>query len=461
MHAIPRRDGSAEMQSPSLRSFLAELPEDEILRISEPMELDFLPTALVLELEKRRRTPVVVIERPKGFDIPVVTNLFASRERIARMVGAAPGGFNDAWVRALANLTPPVVLNTGPVHDVVVEGRELDAGTLPISRHFEKDAGRYIGSGILVCKDPDTGVRNLSYQRLQFKGPNRFGASLHSRGHIWEHLQRCAARHRNLEVAIVIGVHPVINLAAGAKVAMEVDEFDVAGALLGRPVDLVKCKTIDVEVPAEAEFVLEGEILADVLEDEGPYGEYTGYSTDRSTRNVFVLKAITHRNKPIFHDIIPGYSAEHLLLGRSAKEAHVHMRLKEMVPNLRALNFPKSGTHFHAYMSMKKTAEGQARHALMLLLGLDPYLKFVVAVDEDVNVFDEEEVLWALATRFQADTDMFMVPKVFCNRLDPSSHDGLSAKLALDATAPFKWDVERAIVPPEAAATVAELLARL
>jgi 2,5-furandicarboxylate decarboxylase 1 len=219
--------------------------------------------------------------------------------------------------------------------------------------------------------------------------------------------------------------------------------------------------TIDVEVPAEAEFVLEGEILADVLEDEGPYGEYTGYSTDRSTRNVFVLKAITHRNKPIFHDIIPGYSAEHLLLGRSAKEAHVHMRLKEMVPNLRALNFPKSGTHFHAYMSMKKTAEGQARHALMLLLGLDPYLKFVVAVDEDVNVFDEEEVLWALATRFQADTDMFMVPKVFCNRLDPSSHDGLSAKLALDATAPFKWDVERAIVPPEAAATVAELLARL
>lgn len=425
------------------------------------MELDFLPTALVLELEKRRRTPVVVIERPKGFDIPVVTNLFASRERIARMVGAAPGGFNDACVRALANLTPPVVLNTGPVHDVVVEGRELDAGMLPISRHFEKDAGRYIGSGILVCKDPDTGVRNLSYQRLQLKGPNRFGASLHSRGHIWEHLQRCAARHRNLEVAIVIGVHPVINLAAGAKVAMEVDEFDVAGALLGRPVDLVKCRTIDVEVPAEAEFVLEGEILADVLEDEGPYGEYTGYSTDRSTRNVFVLKAITHRNKPIFHDIIPGYSAEHLLLGRSAKEAHVHMRLKEMVPNLRALNFPKSGTHFHAYMSMKKTAKGHARHALMLLLGLDPYLKFVVAVVEDVNVFDEEEVLWALATRFQADTDMFMVPKVFCNRLDPSSHDGLSAKLALDATAPLKWDVERAIVPPEAAAKVAELLARL
>jgi UbiD family decarboxylase len=132
-----------------------------------------------------------------------------------------------------------------------------------------------------------------------------------------------------------------------------------------------------------------------------------------------------------------------------------------MVPNLKALNFPKSGTHFHAYMSMKKTADGQPRHALMLLLGLDPYLKFVVAVDEDVNVFDEEEVLWAIATRFQADTDMFMVPQVFCNRLDPSSRDGMSAKLALDATAPLTWDVERAVVPQDAAAQAAELLARL
>jgi len=460
MDAATHAKSSVHSQPPSLRTFLADLPESEIFRILEPTDLDYLPTALVLELERRHRTPVVVIERPNGFDCPVVTNLFASRDRIARMVGAKPGGFNDAWVHALSNLMPPRVVDRGAVHDRVVKGHELDAGTLPISRHYEKDAGRYIGSGILVCKNPDTGVRNLSYQRLQLKGPNRFGASLHSRGHIWEHLQRCAARKQNLEVAIVIGVHPAINLAAGAKVAMEVDEFDVAGALIGQPVDLVKCQTIDVEVPAEAEFVLEGEILTDVLEDEGPYGEYTGYSTDRSTRNVFVVKAITSRHNPIFHDIIPGYSAEHLLLGRSAKEAHVEMRLKEMVPNLKALNFPKSGTHFHAYLSMKKTAEGQPKHALMLLLGLDPYLKFVVAVDEDVNVFDEEEVLWAMATRFQANTDMFMVPDVFCNRLDPSSRDGMSAKLALDATAPLTWDVERAVVTKDAAAWAAQILAR-
>ena len=442
--------GETDPAEASLRGFLAGLPREEFLTLSEPTELDFLPTALILELEKKGESPVVVIDRPVGFDVPVVTNLFASRERIARMAGARPGGFNDRWNEAVARPIAPVLVEAAPVQDDIAGGTSSTAASLPISRHFAKDAGRYIGSGILICKDPDTGIRNLSYQRLQLKERNRFGASLHSRGHIWEHLQRAEALGRNLEVAVVIGVHPAINLAAAAKVAMDVDELDIAGALLGRPVDLVRCKTIDVEVPAEAEYVLEGELLAGVHEDEGPYGEYTGYSTYRSTRNVFVVKAMTRRAHPIFHDIIPGYSAEHLLLGRSAREAHVFLRLKEMVPGLRALNYPKSGTHFHAYLSMKKTAEGQARQALMLLLGLDSYVKLAVAVDEDVDVFDEEQVLWALATRFQADRDMIMVPDVLSNRLDPSSHDGMSAKLALDATAPLDTDSERATVPEAA-----------
>jgi UbiD family decarboxylase len=372
----------------------------------------------------------------------------------------APGQFNAAWLKAEANPIPPRIVPAGPVQEVVFAGSEVDAGRLPISRHFTQDAGRYISSGILVCKDPDTGVRNLSYQRMQLKARDRFGVSLHSRGHIWEHLSRSEARGRNLEVAVVIGAHPAVYLAAGAKVAMEVDEYDLAGALLGQPVDLVRCRTIDVEVPAEAEIVLEGEILANVHEPEGPFGEYTGYSTSRSTQNVFMVKAITRRQKPIYLDLIPGYSTEHLLLARVAKEAHVFERLREMVPTLKAINYPKSGTHFHAYLSLKKTAEGQARHALVLLFGLDPYVKFAVAVDEDIDVFNESEVFWALATRFQADTDMFTVPKVFCNRLDPSSVDGMSAKLGLDATAPLQWDVERTTLPPEALEAARKLIAR-
>ncbi len=443
---------------PSLRTFLDQLGEDEILRLSEPIALDYKPTALILELERQRRFPVVYMEKPEGFDMPVVANLFGDRARIARMANVPPGQFHVAWARAIEHMIKPRIVGTGPIHEHVTLGNEVDAGLLPICRHFAQDAGRYVGSGILVCKDPDTGVRNLSYQRMQLKGPNRFGVSLHSRGHIWDHLQRSEKRGKNLEVAVVIGCHPAIYLSASAKVAMEVDEFDVAGGLMGEPVDLVKCKTIDMEVPADAEYVIEGEIVAGELEDEGPYGEYTGYATYRSTRNVFNVKAITRRAKPIFLDIIPGYSMEHLLLGRSTREAHVFHRLKEMVPGVTALNYPKSGTHFHCYMALKKTAEGQARHALMLLMGLDSYVKLAVAVDDDVDVFNEDEVMWALATRFQADQDMFMVPKVFSNRLDPSATDGMSAKMALDATTPLKWEHQRHTVPDDAVAWARKML---
>jgi len=443
---------------PSLRTFLAELPAGEVLHVTEPVAADFFKTALALELDARKRSPVIQFDHPGGGDVPIVTNLFADRGRIARMAGTSREQFNATFAAALGRLVPAEIVASGDVQDVVETGVEVDCAALPISRHFSGDAGRYISSGILVCKDPDTSVRNLSFQRLQLKGRDRFGASLHSRGHIWDHLQRCEARGRNLEVAVVIGCHPAIYLAAAAKVAMEVDEFAIAGSLLGHPVELVKCRTIDVEVPAEAEYVLEGEILAGVQEDEGPFGEYTGYSTYRSTRNVFVVKAVTRRAKPVFLDIVPGFSNEHLLLGRSAKEAHVFSRLKELVPNLVAFNFPKSGTHFHAYLSLRKTAEGQARHALMLLLGLDNYLKFVVAVDDDVDVFQDDEVMWALATRFQADTDMFMVPKVFCNRLDPSSVDGMSAKLAIDATQPLDSKAKRTELPDAALAWARDYL---
>jgi 2,5-furandicarboxylate decarboxylase 1 len=444
-----------------LRTWLEGLTEADLLRVPSPVELDHTGTALVVEMEKQGRTPVVLFERPAGHDVPVLMNLFADRRRIAAMAGASPeaGGFNARWQEALKTPVKPRMVESGAVQDVVLTGDDADATQLPICRHFAADAGRYIGSGILICKDPDTGVRNLSYQRLQLKGPRRFGASLHSRGHIWEHLERAGKRGKNLPVAVVIGCHPAIYLAAGAKVAMDVDELDIAGSLLNKPVDLVRCKTIDCEVPADAEYVIEGEILADALEDEGPFGEYTGYSTSRSTRNVFVVSAITHKSKPIWLDLTPGYSAEHLLLGRVAKEAHVFTRLKEVVPNLAALNYPKSGTHFHAYLSLNKSAEGQARHALMTLMGLDNYVKFAVAVDSDVDVFDEQEVLWALATRFQADRDLFVVPSVICNRLDPSSIEGMSAKMGLDATKPLTWDADRIAVPEKAAAWARSFLA--
>ncbi|MDP6617812.1 MAG: UbiD family decarboxylase, partial [Nitrospinota bacterium] len=218
------------------------------------------------------------------------------------------------------------------------------------------------------------------------------------------------------------------------------------------------CKTLDLQVPANAEIVVEGEILPNVREPEGPFNEYTGYTTARSTENVFQVKAVTRRRDAWYLDVIPGYSSEHLMLSRVAKEARVFHRLQEMVPTAKALNCPKSGTLFHAYLSMKKTAEGMPRHALMLLMGLDHYIKLAVVVDEDVDVFNEEEVLWAIATRMRADRDVFIIPNDFQNRLDPTAADGTTGKMGIDATAPLDWDVERVLMPGDILAEAKEVL---
>jgi UbiD family decarboxylase len=413
-----------------------------------------------MELEKQGRSPLVLIDPDPPGRIPVVLNLFGTRERIARIAGLDVKQLFPHWGRFLANPVKPRIVQSGPAQDVILTGPEADCARLPIALHFAADGGRYVTSGIFVCKDPDTGVRNLSYARMLMKGPNRFTINLGSRGDLWEHHARAAARGKNLEVAVVIGAPPSVYLAASAKVAVEVDEYDLAGAFIGKPVDLVGCKTVDVEVPADSEIVLEGEILANEQEDEGPAAEFTGYSSSRSTRNIFVMKTMTRKKDPVYLDVTPGPSSEHLILAAIARQTRDYTRVKEMVPGLTDMNFPRSGNNYHCYMSIKKMAEGEARRALMLLFGVDPYVKLGVVVDDDVDVFNEAEVLWAISTRFQADTDMFVVPKVLCNMLDPTSSGGVNAKLGIDATAPKGWTERRVAISDEASAAARALLAR-
>lgn len=446
------------MASPSLRDFLETLPPEEWFRVSQPVDPDHFATALAVELERRGRHPVIKVERPQGFDMPIVCNVFGDPQRAAGSVGTTPEGFARRWLDAEQRPVAPVVVADGPVHEVVHVGAGVDVMRIPAVRHFAADAGRYLPSGVQVAKDPDTGVRNLSYARMQLKGRDRMAVSLHSRAHLWDYQRRAEERGEPLELAVVVGPHPAVYLAAGCKLGIEVDEYDLAGGLLGQPVELVRCVSIDAEVPANAELVVEGRILPGAREDEGPFGEYTGYSTSRSTRNAFEVTAITHRRDAMFVDIVPGASAEHLFLCRVSKEAHVLNSLRAAVPTVRALHIPQSGTLYHAYLSMQQTAQGQARQALMLLFGLDPYVKLAVAVDEDVDVFDEREVWWAVATRVQAERDVFVVPRVFCNRLDPSAVGGMSSKMAIDATRGEGWDAIVCSLPADVTESVRRLV---
>ena len=427
-----------------LRTFLdflhAEHPLD-LWQLDEPVALEHEMTALALELERQKRYPALLFKHVNGYDIPVVSNLFASRQRIAWMLGVDERQLLTDWPRISSNRMKPILVTEGPVKEIVLNGDTLDLRCLPIPVHFEIDAGRYITAGIVMARDPDTKIGNLSYARLQLKGPNRLGVSMHSRGDLWDFHRRAEQQGRPLEVAVVVGVHPAVSIAAATRLPRGEDELELAGGFLNEPVSVIPAESVDLLVPADAELVIEGVIEANTREDEGPFGEYTGYATARSTRNVLRVTAVTHRHDMIFHDIVPGAASEHLNLSKTSRIPQFFDAVKKVLPNVVAMNYPQSGTHFHCYLSMHKMLEGEPRQAMALLFGLDMYLKLIVVVDDDIDVFNEEQVLWALATRFQAGRDLLVIPDAPCNILDPSSENGLSDKLGLDATRKFSGEV--------------------
>jgi UbiD family decarboxylase len=257
------------------------------------------------------------------------------------------------------------------------------------------------------------------------------------------------------------GAHPLVYVGSQSRVGMEVDEYSIVGGLFGAPLELVHGRTVDVEVPAQAEIVFEGRILAGVHEPEGPFGEYTGYSNATgSTQNVLEVTAVRRRHDAIYLDLIPGNSSDHLTLMKVSKRPHLLARLREAVPQIRDINIANSGVSYHCYLSLHKTAEGQARQALMCLFGLDYEFKLAIAVDADIDINDSDDVLWAVATRMQPDQRVFIVPEVFCCPLGPSSCGGVSAKMGIDATAPLDSHAVRCEVSPEGKAHAAEILGR-
>ncbi len=444
-----------------LQSFLQQYESDhpdQVWHVREEVPRDYFTTAATLEIERMPEPPVLVFERVQGVAMPVVTGLFSSRARIAYALGTTAENLHQHWMSTSKNLIPPVHVASGFCQEVCYLGEEANAEKLPLMAHFEQDAGRYITSGVIVAKDPDHGWGNLSFARMQLQGPRQFGISVHSRGHLWDYQRRAEAQGRDLEVAVVIGMHPAFLVASASRVGIEVDEYDIAGALLGRPLELVACKTVDLHVPAQAEIVLEGVIEANRREDEGPFGEYTGYSTSRSTRNVFTLTALTHRTTPYFLDVCPGASRDHLFLGRVQKESEVLRKLREILPGVTAIHYPTSGTHYHCYVSIKKQRPGDGRHAALLVLGLDAYVKLVIVVDDDIDISNEAEVMWALATRLQPAEDTIIIKNMTCNVLDPSSENGLSSKLAIDATRPEGWTAERCSLPGDVLRRARELI---
>jgi UbiD family decarboxylase len=346
----------------------------------------------------------------------------------------------------------------------VQRGADVDLGSLPIPAYFPGDAGRYLTAGMLVARDPETGVETEGYHRFQVKGRTRMGVSLHSRRRMFEYQRRAEAKRQPLPCAVVLGLHPLVSMGSLSYPPPDVGKFEVIGGLFGEPMQVAPCLTADLNVPATAEIVIEGEILPGVREPEGPFGEFTGYFSRRSTEHVFEARAITMRERPWFQSIASGRAGDHITTLGLIREAEITNALSRVIPNVTGVHVPLSGaSSFTVYVSIKQGRPGEAKHVIPIVLGVDHYLKLVIVVDEDVDVFDESDVMWAVATRMQADRDLVVVSGSLGAMLDPSADErGVTAKLGIDATRPFDAPfAEKLVMAPDRMAWARALVDRL
>jgi 2,5-furandicarboxylate decarboxylase 1 len=431
------------MQDQSLRGFVEKVekanPED-VLRIREPVSHHLEMTSTVFELDRLNRSPVVIFEKVAGFDMPVVTNVAGNRKLLAQCLDSDVANLPTAFRNRCQTYIPPEIESKAPWDEVIIEGDDIDLTKLPIPFQFTVDAAPYITAGQITARDPETGVDTTGFHRLMLKGKNRLGVSLHSRRRMYEYHRRAEAKGQSLPAAIVIGVHPLHYMGSMAYAyPPHVRKYEIIGGLFGEPYRLARCGVADIEVPAGAEMIIEGEILAGVHEPEGPFGEFTGYASYRSTQNVFVAHRVRMRRDAYFHSIISGMSRDHILISCITREGEILNALRRNLPNVRAVHVPhKTCGAFLAIVSMKKIAEGEPKMAMLTALGTELYTKQVIVVDDDVDIFDMEDVMWAVATRVKAEKDVLLIPGCKSAIIDPTS-DPVSftvTKMGIDATAP-------------------------
>jgi len=411
--------------------------------------------------KRLERDHAVLFPRPGGHDIPVVTNLFAARDWVADSIGISEEQLLPHFLAAAQQPLPSREVASGPVQEVLHKDVDL-LRQLPIPKHNERDSGPYITAGLLIARNPRNGIQNVSIHRCQISGPNRIGILLLPR-HTLAYFRMAEEMGEALEIALVIGVHPALILASQAIAALDEDEMAIAGALLGQPVDVVKCKTNSVRVPAFAEIVIEGRILPGVREPEGPFGEFPQYYGPRADREVIEVDMITHRARPIFHTIVGG-GYEHLILGGVPRESTLLQHLRRSYPNVLDVRLTPGGTcRYHLVIKIDKVVEGEPKNIIMAAFGAHYDIKHVVVVDKDVNIGNSDEIEWAIATRFQADRDLVVVSSALGSKLDPTTADGIGAKMGLDATAPLnalEHDFKRIHVKDEERVDLVSVLQR-
>lgn len=444
-----------------LRSFLAQLQErapEELARVSRPVSADFELVGVLRKLQSQRRYPAVIFESVKDRKLRVISNVLGSERLLAEALETTPHELTRTYIDREDARLPVVEVSEAPVQEVVVSSDDVNLYEMPIVVNCEKDSGAFITGGITTVRVPESGNHNSGIYRMQIHSRNTLGMSYEKHTHIGTVHRKAEAAGEALEAATWVGHHPACLLGCQSKIPFGEDEYDVMGGLLQEPLEVVRAKTVDVMVPARAEVVFEGRILPGPRLPEGPFGEFTWYYGLERPSPVMEVTAITYRSDALYHHLFAAHP-EHNLTGRLGRESVLYKRVKASVPSVRDVYMPMSGIcRFHAYVQIAKEYDGAGRLAALAALSSDPFVKLAVVVDDDVDIHNEAEVLWAIATRTQPDRDTFFIPESATSRLDPASYsiwsrwekDTMNTKWAIDATKPVEAPFEeRADVPRE------------
>jgi len=420
------------LSSLDLRHALNNLEQaGELIHINYPLSPKYEIAAALKVLD---HGPAAIFEKVKEFDFKVAGGLCNSRNKLSLTIGVPSSRLHDSLLEAIEKPSPPVEVEDAPVNDV----EELSLYRLPILTHYEGDAGPYITSGIIIAKDPEEHFQNASFHRMLIKDEKTLVVRVVPR-HLHHIMVKAEKAGKPLPVAIIIGAHPAVLLAAASSPPLGVDELHVANSLMKNNLKVTRCTHADILVPADAEFLLEGYLYPNVLSDEGPFVDITGTYDIVRKQPVIRISKIFRREDAIYQAILPA-SCEHRLLMGFHREALIRKFVSQVVPEVKDVKLSFGGCGWlHAIISIRKTCEGDAKNAILAAFAAHPSLKHVIVVDEDINVDDIHDVEWAIATRFQADEDLIVIRNVRGSSIDPSADQErlLTSKMGIDATKPM------------------------
>lgn len=416
-----------------------------LIRVKTEVDPEYELAGIMQKSYKSGCGKAVLFERVKNSAYPVLSGMLLNRDVVASIFGVAANEVSSFMGKALESWRqdkdryPSLVLENGPANEIIAE--TVDLYSLPVPIHALKDGGRYFNSSVMIVKNPETGVPNISLRRFMVTGKDRMTFLVDPERHLGEYLAIAEARNETLPITLNIGMGPAVWFAAAMPKQGD-GKVGIANHMIGQPVNFIKAQSLDTLAFADAQFVVEGEILPGLREDEGPCAEVTGHYAGLDKRWVMHVTAITHREDPVFQTLLSG--PESFVATGFAGEGNLLEAVKSKVPQVKAVYLSSAGGgYYQAIVQVENDREGVGKDAIMETFNAFNPLQWVVAVDNDVDLYDPHEVTWAISTRFNADLDLILLKNQFGHTLNPMSTmnpDGKGAtitKMGMDATVPF------------------------